>query len=84
MTREMVVCIDGQYCCDRITKADSEKLAADAGLSKPSINCHIPKLAEAVITAMDWIPLPSCSRYNQEADPHEVPNRSSKVAALAG
>jgi len=49
--------IGDQYHCDRVSKSDFEKLAADAGLSKPLVNRRITELAESVIAAMDRVRL---------------------------
>jgi serine/threonine-protein kinase HipA len=55
LTREMAMRIGDAYRSERVTKADFEKLAADAGLSKPLVNRRIPELAEAILAKLEGI-----------------------------
>jgi hypothetical protein len=48
--------IGNAYHCERVTKADFEKLAADAGLSRPLVNRRIPELAETIIAKLGAVP----------------------------
>jgi hypothetical protein len=49
----MAMRIGDAYHCERVTKADFEKLAANAGLSKPLVNRRIPELAKAILDKLD-------------------------------
>lgn len=49
----------GPYHCERVTKADFEKLAADAGISRPLVNRRIPELAETILGKLEGISIDS-------------------------
>jgi serine/threonine-protein kinase HipA len=55
LTREMAMRIGDQYHCDRVRKADFEKMAMDAGLSKPMVNRRIPELAGAILDGISRV-----------------------------
>ena len=59
LTREMAMRIGDAYHCERVTKADFEKLAADAGLSRPLVNRRIPDLAESILDKVEGISIKS-------------------------
>jgi serine/threonine-protein kinase HipA len=50
LTRELAMKIGGEYSSDRVSKANFEQLAEDAGLAKPLVRRRVPELAEAVIS----------------------------------
>jgi serine/threonine-protein kinase HipA len=41
--------IGGEYSSDKVSKANFEQLAEDAGLAKPLVRRRVPELAEAVL-----------------------------------
>jgi serine/threonine-protein kinase HipA len=45
--------IGGEYSSDKISKANFEQLAEDAGLAKPIVRRRVPELAEVVISNLD-------------------------------
>jgi hypothetical protein len=51
----MAMRIGDQYHCDRVRKADFEKMAMDAGLSKPMVNRRIPELAGAILDGISRV-----------------------------
>lgn len=53
LTREMAMRIGDAYHCERVTKADFEKLAADAGLSRMLVNRRIPELAKSILSRLE-------------------------------
>jgi serine/threonine-protein kinase HipA len=53
LTRELAMKIGGEYSSDKVSKANFEQLAEDAGLAKPLVRRRIPELAEAVLSNLD-------------------------------
>jgi serine/threonine-protein kinase HipA len=53
LTRELAMKIGGEYSSDRVSKANFEQLAEDAGLAKPLVRSRVPELAEAVILNLE-------------------------------
>ncbi len=53
LTRELAMKIGGEYSSDRVSKANFEQLAEDAGLAKPLVRNRVPELAEAVLSNLD-------------------------------
>jgi serine/threonine-protein kinase HipA len=53
LTHEMAMRIGGEYSSDRVSKANFEQLAQDAGLAKPLVRRRVPELAEAVLSNLD-------------------------------
>ncbi len=49
LTRELAMKIGGEYSSDKVSKANFEQLAEDAGLAKPLVRRRVPELAEAVL-----------------------------------
>jgi serine/threonine-protein kinase HipA len=49
LTRELAMKIGGEYSSDKVSKANFERLAEDAGLAKPLVRRRVPELAEAVL-----------------------------------
>jgi serine/threonine-protein kinase HipA len=45
--------IGGEYSSDKVSKANFEQLAEDAGLAKPLVRRRVPELAEAVILNLE-------------------------------
>lgn len=50
LTRDLAMKIGGEYSSDRVSKANFEQLAEDAGLAKPLVRRRVPELAEAVLS----------------------------------
>ena len=61
LTREMAMRIGDAYHCERVTKEDFEKLAADAGLSRPLVNRRIPELADVILGKLEGISFDSAT-----------------------
>jgi serine/threonine-protein kinase HipA len=53
LTRDMAMKIGGEYSSDKVSKANFEQLAEDAGLAKPLVRSRVPELAEAVLSNLD-------------------------------
>jgi serine/threonine-protein kinase HipA len=53
LTRDLAMKIGGEYSSDKISKANFEQLAEDAGLAKPIVRRRVPELAEVVISNLD-------------------------------
>ena len=53
LTREMAMKIGGEYSSDKVSKANFEQLAEDAGLAKPLVRRRVPELAEVVLSNLD-------------------------------
>jgi serine/threonine-protein kinase HipA len=53
LTRDMAMRIGGEYSSDKLSKANFEQLAEDAGLAKPLVRRRVPELAEAVLSNLD-------------------------------
>jgi serine/threonine-protein kinase HipA len=53
LTRELAMKIGGEYSSDKVSKANFEQLAEDAGLAKPLVRRRVPELAEAVLLNLD-------------------------------
>jgi serine/threonine-protein kinase HipA len=53
LARELAMKIGGEYSSDRVSSANFEQLAEDAGLAKPLVRRRVPELAEAVISNLD-------------------------------
>jgi len=53
LTRDMAMKIGGEYFSDRVSIANFEQLAEDAGLAKPLVRSRVPELAEAVLSNLD-------------------------------
>jgi serine/threonine-protein kinase HipA len=53
LTRELAMKIGGEYSSDRVSKANFEQLAEDAGLAKPLVRSRVPELVEAVLSNLD-------------------------------
>jgi serine/threonine-protein kinase HipA len=49
LTRELAMKIGGEYSSDKVSKANFEQLAEDAGLAKPLVRRRVPELAAAVL-----------------------------------
>jgi serine/threonine-protein kinase HipA len=49
LTRELAMKIGGEYSSDKVSKANFEQLAEDAGLAKPLVRRRVPELAEVVL-----------------------------------
>jgi serine/threonine-protein kinase HipA len=49
LTHELAMKIGGEYSSDKVSKANFEQLAEDAGLAKPLVRRRVPELAEAVL-----------------------------------
>jgi serine/threonine-protein kinase HipA len=49
LTRELAMKIGGEYSSDKVSKANFEQLAEDAGLAKPLVRRRVPELAEAIL-----------------------------------
>jgi len=49
----MAMKIGGEYSSDKVSKANFEQLAEDAGLAKPLVRRRVPELAEAVLSNLD-------------------------------
>jgi len=49
LTRELAMKIGSEYSSDKVSKANFEQLAEDAGLAKPLVRRRVPELAEAVL-----------------------------------
>jgi serine/threonine-protein kinase HipA len=55
LTRELAMKIGGEYSSDKVSKANFEQLAEDAGLAKPLVRRRIPELVKAVLSNLDKI-----------------------------
>ncbi|MGD0940842.1 MAG: type II toxin-antitoxin system HipA family toxin [Terracidiphilus sp.] len=55
LTREMAMKIGGEYSYERVSRANFEQLAEDAGLAKPLVRRRVPELAEAALSNLDKI-----------------------------
>lgn len=53
LTRDMAMKIGGEYSSDKVSKANFEQLAEDAGLAKPLVRSRVPELAEVVLSNLD-------------------------------
>jgi serine/threonine-protein kinase HipA len=53
LTRELAMKIGGEYSSDRVSMANFEQLAEDAGLAKPLVRRRVPELAETVLSNLD-------------------------------
>lgn len=53
LTRELAMKIGGEYSPYRVSKANFEQMAEDAGLSKPLVRNRVLELAEAVLSNVD-------------------------------
>jgi serine/threonine-protein kinase HipA len=53
LTRDMAMKIGGEYFSDRVSIANFEQLAEDAGLAKPLVRSRVPELAEVVLSNLD-------------------------------
>jgi serine/threonine-protein kinase HipA len=53
LTRDMAMKIGGEYSSDKVSKANFEQLAEDAGLAKPLVRRRVPELADAVLSNLD-------------------------------
>ncbi len=53
LTRDLAMKIGGEYSSDKVSKANFEQLAEDAGLAKPLVRRRVPELAEVVISNLD-------------------------------
>jgi serine/threonine-protein kinase HipA len=53
LTRELAMKIGGEYSSDKVSKANFEQLAEDAGLAKPLVRRRVPELAEVVLLNLD-------------------------------
>jgi serine/threonine-protein kinase HipA len=53
LTRDLAMKIGGEYSSDKVSKANFEQLAEDAGLAKPLVRRRVPELAEAVILNLE-------------------------------
>ena len=49
LTRELAMKIGSEYSSDKVSKANFEQLAEDAGLAKPLVRRRVPELAEVVL-----------------------------------
>jgi hypothetical protein len=45
LTRDLAMKIGGEYSSDKVSKANFEQLAEDAGLAKPLVRGRVPELA---------------------------------------
>jgi serine/threonine-protein kinase HipA len=50
LTREMAMKIGGEYSSDKVSKANFEQLAEDAGLAKPLVRRRVPELAGSIVS----------------------------------
>ncbi|PSH02700.1 MAG: hypothetical protein CXZ00_16030 [Acidobacteria bacterium] len=57
LTGEMAMRIGKTYHCERVTKADFEQLAEEAGLSKPLLRKRLHGVAEAILAKMSERPI---------------------------
>jgi serine/threonine-protein kinase HipA len=50
LTRELAMKIGGEYSSDKVSKANFEQLAEDAGLAKPLVRRRVPELADIMLS----------------------------------
>jgi serine/threonine-protein kinase HipA len=53
LSKDMAMKIGSQYSSERVTPGDFEKLAEEAGLTKPIVRRRVPELAEAILAVLD-------------------------------
>jgi serine/threonine-protein kinase HipA len=53
LSKDMAMKIGSQYSSERVTPRDFEKLAEEAGLTKPIVRRRVPELAEAILAVLD-------------------------------
>ncbi len=53
LTRELAMKIGGEYSSDKVSKANFERLAEDAGLAKPLVRRRVPELADIMLSNLD-------------------------------
>jgi serine/threonine-protein kinase HipA len=49
LTRELAMKIGGEYSSDKVSKANFEQLAEDAGLAKPLVRRRVPEMVDAIL-----------------------------------
>ena len=52
LSRDMAMKIGGEYSSEKVTAANFERLAEEAGLGKPLVRARVPQMAERVIAAL--------------------------------
>jgi serine/threonine-protein kinase HipA len=50
LTRDLAMKIGGEYSSDKVSKANFEQLAEDAGLAKPLVRRRVPELANSILS----------------------------------
>jgi serine/threonine-protein kinase HipA len=50
LTRELAMKIGGQYSSDKVSMANFEQLAEDAGLAKPLVRRRVPEMADSILS----------------------------------
>ena len=53
LTRELAMKIGGEYSSDKVSKANFEQLAEDAGLAKPLVRRRVPEIAGEILLNLD-------------------------------
>jgi serine/threonine-protein kinase HipA len=49
LTRELAMKIGGEYSSDKVSEANFEQLAEDAGLAKPLVRRRVPEIVDVIL-----------------------------------